>query len=208
MPYTYSKSAFIIIAVLLLSVGCRTTYDVSYDMSLDEVERPADANERFGDKQVSETDTSYVFEDEFIRAVVAPTGSFTLMVIENKTNNTIRIDWNQGAFVGPNGSSQTLVHGEMRRIDIGRDVSPTVIAGGSSVEKLVTGADEIDDNERMPTTLVYEGGANQEIPNSLEEEATSLIGKNFEILMPFIIEDTINEYIFRVGINDVNVERR
>jgi hypothetical protein len=177
-------------------------------MSLDEVERPADANERFEDKQVSETDTSYVFEDEFIRAVVVPTGSFTLMVIENKTNNTIRIDWNQGAFVGPNGSSQTLVHGEMRRIDIGRDVSPTVIAGGSSVEKLVTGADEIDDNERMPTTLVYEGGANQEIPNSLEEEATSLIGKNFEILMPFIIEDTINEYIFRVGINDVNVERR
>ncbi|WP_103021480.1 hypothetical protein [Salinibacter altiplanensis] len=175
-------------------------------MSLDEVERPADAEQRFGETEVSETDTSYVFEDQFIRAVVAPTGSFTLMSIENKTDNTVRIDWNQGVFVGPDGSSQTLVHGEMRRMDIGREVSPTVIGPRAAVEKIVSGDEEVDGAEKMPTTRVAQNSESQEVKKSLRENAESLVGKSFEILMPFKIEGTINEYIFRIGINEASLE--
>jgi len=189
-----------------LFLGCRTTYQASYDMSLSEVERPADAEKRFGETEVSKTDTSYVFEDRFIHAVVMPSGGFTGMIIKNKTDNTIRIDWNQGAFVGPDGSSQILVHGEMRKIDIGRDVSSTVIAPNSSVEKIVTGDEEVDGAEKIPTARVSQTSEKTQVKDSLEKDAKSLIGRNFQVVMPFKIKDTVNEYIFRVNINDVSVE--
>ena len=85
--------------VLTVAIGCSGGRAVTYNSTIDEVERPGDAAERYGEYTVSETDSSYVYEDELAQAGFLTSGGSVLMNVENKTGYSAQIRLEQGAFV-------------------------------------------------------------------------------------------------------------
>lgn len=187
-----------------------TTYEATYDMALDNVKRPADAQDRWGEQEMIETDSSYVFEDGFVKATWIPLGSIFFVRMENKTDNSIRIDWNQSAFVGPDGSSETLVHGEMKRYQIGQEVAPTVIPADGRVESLVGPEGGFGDNGPLPRRRQVQGGGSDgsDPGANFRQEVSDLEGKTVQVLMPLQIEDELNEYTFTFRVNGVSVSEQ
>lgn len=75
----------------LFLFGCAalTLHQLTYDIVLNEVERPAEVKERYGEQKIFQTDEEgfkYVFEDEMIKILWLPTSSKVGFHITNKTN--------------------------------------------------------------------------------------------------------------------------
>lgn len=108
-----TKPLLLFAAIAALAAGCSTTRYVGYNATLDTVERPEDAADRYGEYTVTQQDTSYIYEDELIRAGFVTSGSDVFMSVTNKTDYSIQVNVEQGAFIRPSGSSDRILLGDM-----------------------------------------------------------------------------------------------
>jgi hypothetical protein len=75
-----------------------------------------------------------------VHVIASPIAAWRLWVVqvENRTGDTITVDWDRSAFVMPDGESSRVIRGETRRIDIGRpQPKATIIAGAHIEEELI-----------------------------------------------------------------------
>ncbi len=86
-----------VITILVFLNGCSTLqpfYYGTYDISMTEVERPADAKERYGEQNITsiteEGNPKYYFEDNLVKIAWLATSSDLSLVMENKTDNSIK----------------------------------------------------------------------------------------------------------------------
>lgn len=203
------KRTAITALLFLLFLGCAssTYYAAEYDLGLAEVTRPADAEERYGEKTVTETDSSYTFEDEFISTVWVPmTGGSMLMLLTNKTDHSMQIDWNQGAYVGPSGSSERLVHGEVRQYQLTSQLPPTVIPSGGTVSMYV-GSESAFNGNALPTSYSTYGSDSTGVA-TFRSMVEGTEGENIKVLLPLKIQEELNEYTFTFEVNDAEVKVR
>lgn len=193
--------------------GCMA-YRASYDISLMEVERPTEAKQRYGEQKIvsfqEEGLTKYSFEDEMVKVVWVPTSSQFLFVLTNKTSHSIKIIWDEAAYVDENGMSKRVMHSGVKYIDRSNPQPPTVVTRNSTISDLI-----------FPTDNVYwvsgsYGGwverplfPNQSMTSAAElsMQAQGLISKKVQVLLPLQIEDVINEYVFIFKINDVIIKQ-
>lgn len=208
------QSANQIIALSLMSIflltGCVRRY-AYYDISLKEVERPVRAKERFGQSRISKIGegeiTRYQFEDEMVKIswLVNPLRiSFTLT---NKTTHTIKIPWDEAAYVDEHGASHRVMHSGVQYTDRDNPQPPSVIVKGATLNEVVIPTDKVS------FYSVSVGWKEQElfppVPGATLEElnknAKARIGQKIQILLPLQIEDVLNEYLFTFQIEDVAV---
>jgi len=109
--------------------SCARTY---YDIVLTKVEVPEDYKQQFGETKVfnlSENEiTKYTYEDDMV--------SFTWYVsktqfnfrLENKTNHSIKIPWDDIVFIDPAGRSMRVIHSGIRYVDRNNAQAPSVVA--------------------------------------------------------------------------------
>jgi len=199
------RSKIILIAlpfILFLLSNCVATHTATYDMSLVEVSRPAEAVERYGELEITDADTSYYFEDDFINTVWIPMGELFLLDIENKTENSISIIWDESALVTPRGTSKSILHGEVRRIDAQRSIPPTVIVSGSRSELFIGTMDGFEGKGDMPRSIMLTEG-DQEGLMRFQELTSDLVGEQVRVLLALQVRGTVLEYNFSFNINDV-----
>lgn len=188
----------LILAFLL--TGCLTSQGVSYNVGLDQIERPSDVEERYGEYTVTEQDTTdgtkYIYEDELLSAGWLYAGNMVFMSVENKTDHSIRILLNEGAFVMPSGSSQRILTGSMSYAERNEEVQPLIIPRGASSSTYLVPADNMDFNSTTGLSIgsIIAPGAlrAEDSPSTVEQN----IGKTFSVLLPVQIQDTVNEYTF------------
>ena len=201
------RQALVTGLLFLLFTGCATAgasfYTAEYEASLSEVRRPADAERRYGAKEVTETDSSYTFEDEFVKSTWVPANGVFYVDIKNKTENSIQIDWNQGAYVGPDGNSQRLMHGEVRRYQANQSLPPTVIPAGGSASKTI-GSMEAFEGELFPVSYV---GADSSGVASFRKRVDAFEETEVQVLLPLKIEEEVNEYTFTFDVTDARVDK-
>lgn len=192
--------AFAILFVLLLN-GCATPRTV-YDAPLVNVRRPADVEARWGAYRIQPTDTTgYNYSDELIHMVVVPSrGTFTAM-IENKTEHTLQLVWDEGAYVGPTGLSSRIVNGDQRVIDMERAQPPTVIPAHASALLNI-----------VPTELYHERNS-ANLTNYMEDfvsvcgSAEDYEGRSLRLVLPIRVQDTVNEYTLDFRLTNVQIPK-
>ncbi len=201
---------FIINFIVFFS-GC-FTYNLYYDIGLYKVEKPAETKERYGESKISKLKEKgvekYYFEDEMLKIIWFPTPSGISFFLTNKTDHTIKIIWDEAAYVDENGISHRVIHAGIKYIDINSFQTPTVVVRKSSLEDLI-----------FPAENIYylsgeHGGWREEplfpenVPDYMlnEEFKNRYIGKTIQVLLPIQIEDVINDYIFIFKINNISIE--
>lgn len=190
-----------LVALAILSSACAPqSSSVLYNTNLDSVERPADAQEQYGEYEVSKRDTTdgtkYVYEDELIRASFFVIDGFITTSVENLTEYSIQLNFGEGAIVLPSGSSDQLVTGNMSYADRNQAIQPVTVPSGASAETVLVPKSNVNFNSYSGLTV-----APIISPSSVsgEDEAPTVeenIGKTFRLLLPIEIQDTVNEYTF------------
>ena len=90
-----SKTIWLTAIALLVFFSCVSHHHAIYDISLSEVERPADAKERYGEQKIvsfeEQGKTKYSFQDEMVRIIWIPTSYQFSFGLTNKTKYSIKI---------------------------------------------------------------------------------------------------------------------
>ena len=180
-----------------------SNYLAHYNIGLKQVERPVKAKERYGEQKVirinEEGIAKYSFEDEMIRVIWIPTAPKLSFVLTNKTDHSIKIVWDEAAFVDQDGMSQRVIHAGVKYIDRNSSQPPTIVVRGGTVNDLIIPSANIYYKKGA-----YEGWREAPLFPSisatdakvLKSKTEQYIGKTIQVLLPLQIEDVVNEYIF------------
>jgi len=179
-----------------------------YQMGLKQVERPAEARDRYGEQKIEQIEeegiAKYRFEDEMVVIVWWPTCHQVHFSLMNKTDHSIKIVWDEAAYVDPDGETHRVIHAGVKYTDANNPQPPTVIVRKGTVTDIVYPADYVYWGYRdWVEKPLFACSGNVE---RLQQVANGNVGKAFQVLLPLQIEDIINEYIFMFEIESVVVE--
>ena len=112
--------------------------------------------------------------------------------MENKSDNSIKIIWDEAVYIDEDNTSRKVFHSGVKYED-GEKAQPlTVIAKKTKINDLVAPVDNI---------YYASGGWGIRSLFSVQKSA----GKTVKILLPIQIQETINEYIFSFKINHTRI---
>jgi hypothetical protein len=152
------------------------------------VERPAIESERYGETQIIEKEgiTRYLYEDEFIEILIFGDSKQFNFSLKNVSTNTLKIIWNEAAFVNHKGITCKIMHQGIKFSQRESDQPPTSIIRGASIEDVA-----------VPTCNVrYSEILKEWVTDSMYPEGQLLKDYELRLMLPIQIKDVINEYIF------------
>lgn len=199
------KNLFFI--VFLASFTSCSVYRASYDISMNEVERPESTANRYGEYTIAknEADDKFTYEDELISAVFYVAEKQVAFAITNKTQHTIKINWDESAYIDVNGKTSKVIHSGIRYMDKSAPQAPSVIVKGGILEDIVAPVDYIYYSDGWKTKYLFQNYDFNE--QEMRSTANLYVGKAIKVLLPIVIEDVQNDYIFTFTINDAKIER-
>lgn len=196
-----------LVSLFLFGCAMLRLHQLSYSISLVQVERPSEAKERYGEQKIFKTEEegyNYAFEDDMIKILWLPTSSKMGFLLNNKTDHTIKIMWDEGAYVDENGRSHRIMHSGIKYSEREQAQPPSVIVRKGSLSDVIIPTDyvvfEYSKWEEKPILLDNQMGGDFK---KLLENSKKYIGKTIQVLLPIQIEDTTNDYIFTFKVNDV-----
>lgn len=194
-----AKHLFIMVAAISCTVmihSCSSLFQASkYVINLSSVESPENATVQFGETKVmtfAEGDKQkYRYEDDYIN-IVWYVGNKTFdFSLTNKTDHTIKINWDDISYVDITGNVGRVMHSGVKYIDRNNSQPATSIPRRATITDLL-----------MPTDNVYyASGWNEKplIPIGYNQGGAE--GKKMTILMPITIENVQNDYTFEFVIH-------
>lgn len=202
---------FLLFCAALVFAGCAGGQVVTYNSTIDSVERPDDAEDRYGEYTITESDTAgYVYEDELIQATfVSSGGSRVLGTLENKTDYSIQVRVEQGAFILPGGSSDRIMLGDMSFANRNQEVQPITIPSGATSTTIFIPQSKVDmDQYGLALSPIISpgevGGTGRNNPTSADVREN--MGTTYSLLLPIQIQDTVNEYTFTFKVTGAKIE--
>jgi hypothetical protein len=198
-----------LIPAVCLVIGC-STYRADYDIGLTSVDRPAEIQKKYGSYDVTKvkevgSDISS-FEDGLVRIVWTPSAYDAVFILTNKTNQPIKILWDNAVFVDEDGTNHRVVHGDVNHTEASEFQKPALIEPNGTYKDAIFPAG----------SFVYRSGNWHKKPlfptisvsrqaNSMEEEASEYVGKSFQIILPLEVDNAAHEYIFTFKVSNVEV---
>ena len=197
---------FVFVAMAFTSCGMLKSYTALYDVTLSTVESPADAKAQFGETKVvsfKEGEVSkYRYEDDYIDIVWYVSTKQFNFTLKNKSNHTIKINWDDISYVDYKGSVGRVMHAGVKYTDRNSSQPASTVPKNASITDIL-----------LPTENVYYvsgqyGGWREKMlipsiyntPQDFAAEANDYVGKTMKILMPIMIENVQNDYTFEFNI--------
>ena len=189
-----------VICCAFLAQSCGSLMPTSkYVVNLSSVESPENAKVQFGETKVvtfTEGDLQkYRFEDDYINIVWYVGYKEFDFTLTNKTDHTIKINWDDISYVDITGNVVRVMHSGVKYTERNNSQPSTSIPRKASITDLL-----------LPTENVYwvsgqYGGWRERplIPSGYNEGGAE--GKTMTILMPIMIENVQNDYTFEFVIN-------
>lgn len=184
---------------------------LSYNVGLSNVEAPADAKKQFGKTKIVSLDvegkTNYQYEDDYIDISWFVGSSQFSFVLKNKSDYSIKIPWDDVTYINTASSVGRVMHSGVKYIDRNGSQPASVIPKGASLSDIIQPTDNV-----YYASGQYGGWRTSNLFNfSIDKQnlATSItphIGKTVKILLPVLIEDVRNEYVFEFRINDITTK--
>jgi len=198
---------------IMVALGCAAQKAASYNVSLNSVESPADAKVQFGETKVvsfqDQSVTKYSYEDDYIAITWYVDYRQFNFTLRNKSNHTIKINWDDISYVNYNGQTGRVMHSGVKYTDKNSSQPSTMVPRGASISDIL-----------LPTDNVYwvsgqYGGWRETnlIPGVFDKNtdvatgASQYVGKTMTILMPIYIESVQNDYVFTFNIDSYNLPK-
>lgn len=188
------KICLIMIGVLsmLIFSGCSSLPN-NKKAKLLTVERPKDAKEKYGELTISDVQdenqkTLMQFEDALIKSQFYFGNTSISIILQNKTSYTMKISWDNAAFIDEDGISRRVIHEGVKLVDRNSPQAPSIIVRNGKIYDSITPSDNI----------YYSSGEWKYLDLT--------IGKNVNVslLLPIEIEGVVNDYIF--NFNEETIE--
>ena len=206
------KYIIIVLSFVLLTLmtGCYLV-KAHYDFALQEVEVPDKSGLIQTEAKIVRLYenylTKYAYEDNLIRIVWQPTTSAMKFSLANKSKYSLKILWDDAAYVDVNGKSLRVMHLGTKYNDREKTQLPTVVVRNGTIYDLVYPVDYV---AYYGSSLGWvEHPLFPVVGNSIYELSTKALqykDKTFQILLPLLIDGVTYEYIFVFKINNVMVK--
>lgn len=236
--------SFLLIMSMILIASCASTtrndvtnhinkpvckgYMAFYSFSLQNVERPEKTSQRYGPQKIdtlsNEKKYKFYFEDELVRILWDINVLKIVFSLQNKTDHSIKIHWDEAAYMDENGRSHRVMHTGIKYTDREQSIPPSVVVRKGIIEDIVFPTDYIywEEGSRYTTgrwkekplfspyldihCTYYQKG---EYPSfeAFDKVAKSKVGKTIQVLLPLQINDVVNDYIFTFKIEDVSTRQ-
>jgi len=212
------KRHVIVVGIIALILGCAgTTQRIGFNMSLEKVERPKDAKERFGEVNTTTVDSLgkkyLLFEDNLVKAMFFFGYEQISLILENKSDHTMKINWDNAAWISPTCESSRIIHSGVRLVDRNAPQSPSVIVRNGKLTDSILPSDHIYFSSgkyggwRYLALLHHTDVMATDMQSELQK-AQKYAGKTCGILLPIEIEGVQNDYIFTFKIGDAEIMKR
>ena len=203
------KKFYLFLVGALMMSSCFSFKTTLYDLGLKNVEVPKNSKQQFSESMLKTTSedgvTMYSFEDDMIAIAWYATSTQFHFILRNKTNHSIKIPWDEVAYINPSGQSMRCIHSGVKLIDRNNAQAPTVIAKNSTLSDLLMPAEHI-----YYISGKYGGWRERslfgEYKSQEEAKQSGLIGTKVSVLLPIMIENVTNEYLFQFELKDIIVE--
>ena len=205
--------SLVVLASLSLQSCYTTSYGAIYDIGLSSVESPADAKKQYGETKVvtilddENNINKYKYEDDFVDMTWYVTADRFMFDLKNKTNYSIKINWDEVTYVDANGEAKRVIHQGVKYTNRNETQAITTIPRGAKVSDFLVPSDNIVysnnigwyEKNIIPVSFNTREGA---------EQALDIYkGQKMSIMMPLQIENIQNDYMFEFEIgNDAKVE--
>lgn len=213
------KTSFILLtcSLFLIFSSCRAKYSL-YSTPIHNVTISVNSDS----SQTKIVDYSKIeekdeFEDEFVKFEFVFTQQTIFFNIENKSNQTIKIDWDEIIYIDPYNNSCRVIHQGVKFINKDDRQSPTYIAARSSLK-----------DQLLPVNKIYwldmeysgiwmfagkRGGWNvsplfENYKSQEEANSSLLINKKPRLVFPIYIDDQKQEYTFEFIIDRIIVGKK
>lgn len=181
------KSLLIILLAMTLSSCFTTTYMVDGNYKL------KDANANYGVGLIN--DGAYF--DEYVTLMPSVTDSKIDLVIINQHTSSIRVLWDNAAFIDGSGFAQRVIHTGVKLIDKDKAQVPSVIPAGSRITDVVVPVDGIEFTNGDWTYLPFIKRSFNDLEsaeNLLSLYNTTPAHSQITLLLPIEVDDRKIEY--------------
>lgn len=212
----------LLLCALLVLAGCST---VRYNIALQNVESPMIKNvapvikeniekkeriDSHGEKHLDSTYT-YAYSDDNINIVFTPTNYDIGFDIQNKTDDSIKIIWDDAAFVDTTGNSHKVMHKGVKYIDRNASWPPSIVVKQQRLSDVIVPTDYIEwtgqdwkGTSYLPTVAPKSADGFTKDP-TIEDLARQYIGKKVQVLLPLQINNQLNNYIFTFEVKNFEI---
>lgn len=205
------KKARLFLILILFSFACYCSpHYAEYKITLKNVDYANAPDNDQSEKKIvlfqEEGDLKSAFEDEKIKIIWTPTPARFLFIITNKTQDTIKITWEQAVYIDENGSEKKVMHSALAFSEKNGSRLPTAVARGSSVSGFILPTDNVywlsgdmAGWREKPLFPYY----NRTSAEDLMVEAKEYEGKSVQVLLPVDVKNSLYNYKFTFKISDV-----
>ncbi len=196
------RKFFSLLLLVPLFVSCGVT---NYTISLQNVEVPKDHLAQYSDSKVVgvpfDDQAICVYEDDLI-AIEWYINSDVFFTLENKSDYTIKIPWDEIAFVNELGYAMRVLKSDVFVIEKNNMQVPAIVPKYSKVSDRLIPSDYVVispfNEDKVKVYQLFPS-----FRSKAQIQKSGLIGENFKIYFPLIVNGFINEYIFEFKIEDI-----
>lgn len=169
----------------------------SYKTALIKVEKPEDATNRYGETKVIQDAgvDKYSYNDSIIDITIFGTKEQFNFILNNISNHSLKVIWNEAAFVGLDGSTSKIMHVGTKYSQRESDQPATVIIKGAKIEDVATPTANVyyDEGVKIGYSTI---GSGWKTKSMLPEEYNGKEAGEIRLMLPIQVKDVINEYTF------------
>ena len=173
-----------------------------YTTILKKVEKPEDTSDRYSKSKTIVEDgiNKYFYTDSIIDILIFGDSKNFNFILKNVSNHSLKIVWNEAAFVGLDGTSSKIMHTGIKFSERESDQPATTIIRGAKIEDLATPTSNVYYDEGIPigNIMINNGWKIKSMfPNKF-------VGDNIgevKLMLPIQVKDVINEYTFVFDVN-------
>ena len=169
----------------------------SYKTALIKVEKPEDATNRYGETKVIQDAgvDKYSYNDSIIDITIFGTKEQFGFILKNISNHSLKIIWNEAAFVGLDGSTSKIMHVGTKYSQRESDQPATVVIKGAKIDDVATTTANVyyDEGVKIGYSTI---GSGWKTKSMLPEEYKGKEAGEIRLMLPIQVKDVVNEYTF------------
>ena len=196
-----------LILISFIFTSCASIYVADYSIGLQSVESPVDAKRQYGETKVVNFEDNginkYRYEDDYIDIVWFVEADRFNFSLRNKTEYTLRINWDDISCVNVLGQVDRVIHSNIELLERGRQQPATNIPKGASLVDVLVPVDNIHQVEKDSWELDNLIPSIYQTPEEFNAEngAASYVGKTLKVMMLIMIQNVQNDYTFTFNID-------
>jgi hypothetical protein len=176
----------------------------TYDVALSSIEVPANVKQQYGETKIvtfNENDVNkYSYEDGYMKITWYVTSTTFYFDLVNKSGHAIKINWDDVAYVNIKGATSRVMHAGVKYNEKDKSQPASVVPKNATISELVLPTDNVFYQDGVGWREANLIPSFYQSIDALKKEAPTYVGKKMRILMPIVIENVQNDYIFEFNV--------